>query len=133
MPSVRLRRPDEKDIKITAGDVEVKAQLNDSATAKLIYEALPIKAGANRWGQEIYFSIDVEAELEKDSREVVDAGELGYWPDGNAFCMFFGPTPASVGDEIRAASAVNIIGKMKGDWSGLTKVRSGATVLIEQA
>ena len=122
-----------KDIKITAGDVEVEAQLNDSATAKLIAEALPIKATANRWGEEIYFSIGVEAELEKDSREVVEAGELGYWPSGSAFCMFFGLTPASQGDEIRAASAVNIIGKMKGDWSGLTNVPGGASVLIEPA
>ncbi len=122
-----------KDIKITAGDVEVEAQLNDSATAKLIAEALPIKASAQRWGEEIYFSIGVEAELEKDSREVVEAGELGYWPSGNAFCMFFGPTPASQGNEIRAASAVNIIGKMKGNLSGLTNVPGGASVLIEPA
>jgi hypothetical protein len=122
-----------KDIKITTENIEVKAQLNDSATAKLIFEALPIKAKAQRWGEEIYFSIGVEAELEKDSREVVTAGELGYWPSGDAFCMFFGPTPASRGDEIRAASAVNIIGKMKSDWSGLTNVRSGASVLIEPA
>ncbi len=120
-----------KDIKITTGDVEVEAQLNDSATAKLIAETLPIKARAPRWGEEIYFSISVEAKLEKDSREVVEAGELGYWPSGNAFCMFFGPTPASQGDEIRAASAVNIIGKMKGDLSALTNVPSGASVLIE--
>ncbi len=122
-----------KDIKITVGDVEVEAQLNNSKTAKLIGKALPIKARAQRWGEEIYFSIGVEAELEKDSREVVEAGELGYWPSGNAFCMFFGPTPASRGNEIRAASAVNIIGKMKGNLSGLTNVPGGANVLIEPA
>lgn len=122
-----------KDIKITAGDVEVEAQLNNSKTAKLITEALPIKASAKRWGEEIYFSIDVEAKLEKNSRDVVEAGELGYWPDGSAFCMFFGLTPASRGNEIRAASAVNIIGKMKGDLSGLTNVPGGANVLIEPA
>ncbi len=122
-----------KDIKITVGDVEVEAQLNNSKTAKLIGKALPIKANAKRWGEEIYFSIGVEAKLEKNNREVVEAGELGYWPDGNAFCMFFGLTPASRGNEIRAASAVNIIGKMKGDWSGLTNVPGGANVLIELA
>ena len=122
-----------KDIKITAGDVEVEAQLNNSKTAKLIGKALPIKASAKRWGEEIYFSIGVEAELEKNSREVVEAGELGYWPSGSAFCMFFGLTPASRGNEIRAASAVNIIGKMKGNWSGLTNVPGGANVLIEPA
>jgi hypothetical protein len=122
-----------KDIKITMGDVEVKAQLNNSKTAKLIRKALPIKAIARRWGEEIYFPIGVKAKLEKNSRDIVGAGELGYWPEGDAFCMFFGLTPASQGNEIRAASAVNIIGKMKSDWSGLTNVRSGASVLIEPA
>jgi hypothetical protein len=122
-----------KDIKITVEDVEVKAQLNDSPTAKSIADVLPIKAEAQRWGGEIYFSIPVIAKLERDSREVLEAGELGYWPSGNAFCIFFGPTPASQADEIRAASAVNIIGKIKGDWSGLPDVPTGASVLIESA
>ena len=122
-----------KSIKITAGKIQVAAELNDSPTAKAIANALPTEAKAQRWGGEIYFSIPVTAELEADSREVLEAGELGYWPTGNAFCIFFGPTPASKGDEIRAASAVNILGKMKGDWSGLWDVPSGADVLIELA
>ena len=122
-----------KTIKITAGKVEVEAVLNDSFTAKLITEALPIKAQANRWGGEIYFSIPVKAEPEPDSREVVEQGELGYWPPGNAFCIFFGATPASQGNGIRAASAVNIIGKMHGDWSGLWEVPDGAEVVIAKA
>ena len=100
-------------IMITAGEVKVEAELNDGPTAEMVAEALPIKARGNRWGEEIYFEIPVEADLESDAREVLEAGELGYWPTGNAFCIFFGPTPASRGDEIRAASAVNIIGKIK--------------------
>lgn len=122
-----------KAIKITAGQIQVEAELNDSPTAKSIAEALPIKAKGSRWGGEIYFSIPVQAELEADSREVLEAGELGYWPSGNAFCIFFGPTPASEGDEIRAASAVNVIGKVKGDLSELPNVPDGADVLIEPA
>ena len=120
-----------KTIKITAGQVKVDAQLNDGPTAKLIGKALPIKARGRRWGGEIYFSIPVQTDLEDSSREVLKAGELGYWPTGNAFCIFFGPTPASVGDEIRAASDVNIIGKVKGDLSDLWDVPDGADVLIE--
>lgn len=118
-------------IKITADKVCVEAELNDSPTAKSIVDVLPIKADARRWGGEIYFPIPVAGQLEGQSREVLEAGELGYWPTGKAFCMFFGPTPASQGDEIRAASAVNIVGEMKGDWSGLWDVADGADVLIE--
>lgn len=120
-----------KQIRITAGNVQLEAELNDSPTAKSIAEALPIKAKGNRWGEEIYFAIPVEAGLEEDARDVLEAGELGYWPTGHAFCIFFGPTPASQGDEIRAASAVNIIGKVKGDLSALPGVPDGAEVLIE--
>jgi hypothetical protein len=120
-------------IGITAGDVRLEAELNDGSTAKSIAEALPIKARGNRWGEEIYFAIPVEAELEAGARDVLEAGELGYWPSGNAFCIFFGPTPASRGDEIRAASAVNIIGKVKGDLSELPSVPDGAAVSIEAA
>ena len=120
-----------KKIKITAGQIQVEAKLNDCPTAKAIAGALAIKAKAQLWGGEIYFSIPVEAELEQDAREVLQPGELGYWPTGNAFCIFFGPTPASRGDEIRAASAVNIIGRVKGDLSQLWNVPDGADITIE--
>lgn len=120
-----------KQIKIRAGDVQLVAELNDSATAGAVSEALPIKARGNRWGEEIYFAIPVETGLEEGARDVLEAGELGYWPTGNAFCIFFGPTPASRGDEIRAASAVNIIGKVTSDLSQLPGVPEGAEVLIE--
>jgi len=120
---------------IKAGNVVVEAELNDSpsaGTAKAIAKALPIRAKAQRWGGEIYFSIPVSCELQADSREIMEAGELGYWPPGTAFCIFFGPTPASQGDEIRAASAVNVVGKMKGDWSELWDVPDGADVCVER-
>jgi hypothetical protein len=105
---------------------------NNSVTEKVIFNALPIRAQGQRWGGEIYFNIPVSCELEEDSREVLEEGELGYWPPGRAFCIFFGPTPASGGDEIRAASAVNIVGRMKGDLSGLWDVPDGAEVCIEK-
>ncbi len=119
-------------IVIKVSEVAFEAELNDSVTGKAIYSALPIRAKAQRWGGEIYFSIPVSCELEEDSREVLDEGELGYWPPGTAFCIFFGPTPASGGDEIRAASAVNIVGRMKGDLSGLWDVPDGGEVCIEK-
>jgi len=119
-------------IDIIAENVQVEAELNDSPTAEKIISKRPIEALAQRWGGEIYFSIPVTAELETDSREVLEAGELGFWPTGSAFCIFFGPTPASSGDEIRAASAVNIIGAIKADLSDLWDVPDGAEVIIEK-
>jgi len=120
-------------IEIVAENIQVEAELNDSSTAKSIINILPVEASAQRWGGEIYFSIPVTAELESDSREVLEAGELGFWPTGSAFCIFFGPTPASQGDEIRAASGVNIIGKMKSDWAKLWNVSSGSNIVIKVA
>ena len=117
---------------ITAGKVRFRAQLNDTATAWAVMEALPIEAQANRWGGEIYFSIPVEAVLESGAREVLEPGELGYWPPGSAFCIFFGPTPASEGEEIRAASAVNILGRIEGELDWLWNVPDGAEVSIRE-
>jgi hypothetical protein len=83
-----------KRIRIEAGSIEALAELNDSGTAQAIWEALPIRGQASLWGDEIYFSIPVSMGLEK-GQEVVNAGGLGYWPQGKAFCIFFGPTPVS--------------------------------------
>ena len=122
----------ELEIKITAGQVTINATLNDSDTAATIWDALPIEASASTWGDEIYFGIPVEGSEEPD-HEVVELGDLGYWPPGSAFCMFFGRTPASRGDEIRPASAVNVIGKMSGDLNALKSVPSGAPITIQRA
>jgi hypothetical protein len=119
-------------IKITAGDVSAEATLNDSATAKAIAENLPIEASAQTWGDEIYFSIGVDIEPE-DPQATVGMGDLGYWPPGTAFCIFFGPTPMSSGDEIRPASPVNVLGKIDGDPTVFKPVRAGTKVTITEA
>jgi hypothetical protein len=115
-------------ITITAGSVTVEAELNNSSTAQMIWEALPITGRANTWGDEIYFEIPVEAEQAPDARADVEVGELGYWPVGRAFCVFFGPTPASAGDKPRAASPVNIVGHILGDAIAFRQVTAGTTV-----
>ena len=119
-----------KKIKITAGSLVVDAELNDIRTASADWDALPIQANGSTWEDEVYFRIPVEAELE-NGQEVVELGDLGYWPPGQAFCLFFGPTPASQGDEIRPASEVTVIGKIIGDGGVLKGVSSGISVLIE--
>ena len=121
----------EREIRITAGQVTVNATLNGTDTAGMVWDALPIEASASTWGDEIYFGIPVEGSEEPD-HEVVELGDLGYWPPGSAFCMFFGRTPMSRGDEIRPASAVNVIGRMSGDLTTLKSVPSGAQVKIER-
>jgi hypothetical protein len=120
-------------IKITVGSVTLDAELNDSPTARKIASILPFKGGFNTWGDEIYFGIPVEASLDDTAQEVVQVGDLGYWPTGNAFCVFFGPTPASTGEEIRPASAVNMIGRVLGDATLLKDVMSGEEVSLEPA
>ena len=119
-------------IVITSGALQVSATLNDTDTAKAIATSLPIQASANTWGDEIYFGIPVSAELEQ-GQEIVEMGDLGYWPPGRAFCIFFGRTPASRGDEIRPASAVTVIGKVVGDATAFKQVSSGTTITIERA
>jgi hypothetical protein len=120
-----------KQIRITAGSVSALAELNTTRTAEAIWQALPLKAKTSTWGDEIYFAIPVKVELE-NGQEVVNLGDLGYWPEGNAFCIFFGPTPVSKGSQIRPASAVNIFGKLMGDPKVFQKVKRGEPVIVDR-
>lgn len=118
-------------VRLKVGDLELSGVLNATRTADKLWSELPIDASGNTWGDEIYFRTSIEAE-EEDSQEVVDLGDIGYWPPGQALCLFYGPTPASSGDEIRPASPVNVIGKMDGDATILKDVSSGVRVVIEK-
>ena len=121
-----------KKIRIRAGAISALAVLDDSETASAVWEALPLKARANRWGDEIYFGIPVQVGAAEDARDVVESGELGYWPPGSAFCIFWGLTPASQRDEIRAASPVNVFGRLTGDPLVFHPVTSGAEITLER-
>lgn len=114
---------------------EVPAEILDNKnpkTGEAIWNALPIEAKANRWGDEIYFSTGVKTSLE-DAQEVVAVGEIAYWPPGKAFCIFFGTTPASTDEKPRAASEVNVFAKTLGDPSAFKKVRDGEKITIEKS
>ena len=119
-------------ITINAEPVTMKAELNDTPTARMIWEALPITGRANTWGDEIYFEIPVQAEQANDARAEVEVGELGYWPVGRAFCIFFGPTPASSGEQPRAASPVNVVGRVLGNATAFQQVRAGTAVILDR-
>jgi hypothetical protein len=121
-----------RQIIVNAGSVKAKAEIDDSKTADAIWKALPINGTANLWGDEVYFEIPVDLKLE-NGKEIVSAGDLGYWPSGNCFCIFFGPTPMSKGNEIRPASAVNVFGKVIGDAKIFKQVKEGKSIVIERA
>ncbi len=114
----------------STGSVDAEITDENPVTAKAILEALPLRGQANTWGEEIYFMIPVDGDVE-NSKVVVELGDLAFWPPGTAFCIFFGRTPASKGDEIRPASEVNVFGRIIGDPKVFKRVRGGEEVTIE--
>lgn len=120
-----------KKIKIKTEKVEMEAELNETKTAKLIWENLPIESKVNTWGEEIYFPIPIVAPLE-NGVEVVKEGDIAYWPEGHCFCIFLGKTPVSTDKEIRPASAVNLVGKLLGNPKEWKKVKPGEKIFIEE-
>lgn len=121
----------ERTIVIKTGSVTAEAVLTTSRTADAIWKSLPLTGRVNTWGEEIYFTIPVKMDLE-DGKEVVNEGDLGYWPAGHAFCIFFGQTPVSTEHEIRPASAVNLFGRLKDDPKAFTMVKDGEKIVIEK-
>lgn len=110
-------------IRIVFPQLELTARLNDSATARLIAQALPIESSARLWGREVYFDIPVDAP-EENPQAAVPSGTLAYWPPGKALCLFFGQTPYS---------PVNVVGELEGDPQRLAAVPEGAPVRVEPA
>lgn len=121
----------EVNIRLTIGELAFTGRLGDSPTAESVARALPLEFTAQRWGEEYYGSVPVTAELEPGARDVLQPGELAYWPPGSALCLFWGPTPASQGEEIRAAGPVNPIGRIEGDLAPLTDLPGSVTIKLE--
>ena len=119
-------------IRVTVGDVELDAEWTDDApeTRAALEAALPVEGDAARWGDELYFRIDVDVPAE-NARAAVEPGTLAYWPQGNALCLFWGPTPASRGDEPRAASPVNVVARVT-DVSPLASIDGDARVRVDE-
>jgi hypothetical protein len=124
---------EKRDIVIRAGDCSLRAEIYDTGTGRAVLDILPLAGRVSRWGDEIYFAIPLSIGREPDARDVVRMGEIGYWPDGNALCIFFGKTPVSRGDEIRAASPVNVFGMITEDPTWLAAVEEGSPVTVQRA
>jgi hypothetical protein len=115
------------------GDLTMKAELNDSPSSEKLTTLLPLEFSMSRWGDEYYGDCGINVELSQDARDVMEVGELAVWPTGKALCIFFGPTPASKGDEPRAVSPVNPVGQLMSGTEGLKKLSSTIHVKIEKA
>jgi len=119
-------------IQIQIAGQNFQAELNDSETAQQVLAALPLTAKATRWGDEFYFAIPVHQPEAADAQAEVEVGDLAYWPPGNAFCIFFGPTPVSRGNEPRAYSPVNRFGRLLGEISALHTIANGSTIRVSR-
>lgn len=124
-----------REIKITIDKLVITGELNTSPTADKIWENLPFQAKGNLWGEEIYFAIPVNLPQAPDATDLVQLGDLGYWPVGKSFCVFYGMTPMSQQNEIRAASKVNIFGKISSlsSFDELKKIITAPKVTVERA
>ena len=118
-------------IRISWQGEELAATLRDTPAVKKLLATLPCESRAQTWGDEVYFSIPVEAGLEKDARQVVEPGTVCFWVEGQALALPFGPTPVSEGDECRLVTRVNILGKIDGDPKRLKTVKPGDRVRVE--
>lgn len=122
-----------REVLIQAGEVSIRARLLDTPTAERIWSVLPIRAAARRWGSEVYFDAPVTSGREPGAREVINAGEIAFWPDGEAIAIGFGPTPISKRGEIRLASPCNIWAMALDDVAQLRAVHAGENVAIVEA
>jgi hypothetical protein len=120
-------------ISITIRDIALSGELGDTACAKAVADALPMEARPNEWGDEFYFTIPVNNPLDETATTKVKAGDIGYWPPGNALAIFFGPTPLSSGLDPVPASEVNIVGRIIDDPAILKTAKGAAVIRIEKA
>ena len=110
---------------------ELVANLEDTPTSQALIHTLPLESSAKSWGDEIYFSVRLSADLEQNAQQVVDPGTVCFWTEGNALAIPFGPTPISEGNECRLVTACNVLGKVEGDPKTLSSVISGAAISVE--
>ena len=122
----------ERKIIISTENLRMEAILAEGSSADIFWNTLPITGQVNTWGDEIFFNVNLQMPLDDDASDIVESGDIAFWPPGSAFCIFFGRTPASLGDEVRAASAVNVLGKIDGDEREFRSVPSGEEIRLEQ-
>ncbi|MBR91540.1 MAG: hypothetical protein CL903_01910 [Dehalococcoidia bacterium] len=121
-----------KKINISAGEFLTTATLNNSSCSEKFYNSLPLEGSCQFWGDELFFSTSINMEEEDQSLEVVNIGDIAFWPPGSAFCIFWGPTPMSQGKEIRPASKVNLLGSIDCQLSKIKNISPGTKILLSK-
>ena len=120
-------------IRIHAGKARFEVVLDDTPTAQALLEALPFKSVAQTWGEELYFETPVNANLEPEARQTVEAGTVCFWVEGSALALPWGRTPISTDARPKLVSPCNVLGKILGDAQQLAQVKSGEPVIVEAA
>jgi uncharacterized protein len=101
-------------------------------TVKAILDNLPLEVKINRWGDELYTDKTPIVAEEENAQSVVNELDVAYWPEGNALCLFYGPTPISKSnDEILPYSPVNIVGKIVSKEDILDEINDSSTIVIK--
>ena len=122
----------ERKMIISTKNLRMEAIFGEGSSADTFWDSLPITGRANTWGDEIYFNVNLQMPLDENASDIVESGDIAFWPPGSAFCIFFGRTPASLGEEVRTASAVNVLGKIDGDEKKFRSIPAGEEVRLEQ-
>ena len=109
------------------------AELDGSDLSNDIWLSLPFRASINMLGSQIYFEMMTNIEIDGDST-VFDSGDIAYWPEANALCLFFGPTPLS-GDDGRPVSAFPLkkIGRILDDCGSMAEAGDRMNITLERS
>ena len=119
-------------IKISIGGVKIEAELKPNRTAQEVFDALPIEAPANQWGEEYYCKVPGVKDHRETATTKVKVGDVAFWGMGEMLALFYGRTPMSIGEDPVPADRVNIIGKILGNINELKQVEGVTTMRIER-
>jgi len=107
-------------------------ELDGSDLSNELWLSLPFRADINMLGSMIYFEMPAEVTVTGD-RTVFERGDIAYWPEASAFCVFFGPTPLS-GEDGRpvAPYPMKQIGRMTDECGGLENAGDRMRITLER-
>lgn len=117
-------------LRLSVGKFSLDVELRDTPTADALFAASPFESRITTWAGEVYFTAPIRVEREADARDVIKRGELAFRVEGEAVVIGYGPTPNSLGDEIRLAMPSNIWGTTTADVQRLHRVEAGEVIRV---